>query len=100
MAQRQGDESDQLKVFQQIVCAHLQNRDSARQLKAAEGNGLGEYRGTTMEANKRDWNSVGKSSKKSQVRQTDQVWYHDDMDESSLARAIHASTSPLLVKQW
>ena len=43
-----------------------------------------------MEANKRDWNSVGKSSKKSQVRQTDQVWYHDDMDESSLARAIRA----------
>ena len=30
-----------------------------------------------------------------QVRQTDQVWYHDDMDGSSLARAIHASTSPL-----
>ena len=55
-----------------------------------------------MEANKRDWNSVGKSSKKSQVRQTDQVWYHDDMDESSLARAIHASTSPLLrnMKSW
>ena len=50
----------------------------------------GKYRGTTMEANKRDWNSVGKSSKKSQVRQTDQVWYHDDMDESSLARAIRA----------
>ena len=33
---------------------------------------------------------------KSQVRQTDQVWYHDDMGGSSLARATHASTSPLL----
>ena len=40
----------------------------------------------------------GQKFKKSQVRQTDQVWYHDDMDESSLARAIHASTSPLLVE--
>ena len=71
----------------------LQN---ARRLQAAEGKRFrGRYRGTTMETNKRDWNSVGKSSKKSQVRQTDQVWYHDDMDESSLARAIHASTSPL-----
>ena len=29
MAQRQGDKSDQLKVFQQIVCAHLQSRDSS-----------------------------------------------------------------------
>ena len=29
MAQRQGDESDQLKVLQQIVCAHLQDRDSS-----------------------------------------------------------------------
>ena len=35
------------------------------------------------------------SQVKLQVRQTDQVWYHDDMDGSSLARAIHASTSPL-----
>ena len=33
---------------------------------------------------------------KSQVRQTDQVWYHDDMDGSSLARATHASMSPPL----
>ena len=49
-----------------------------------------------MEANKRNWKSVDNGSKKSQVRQTDQVWYHDVMDESSLARAIHASTSPLL----
>ena len=35
MTQRQGDESDQLKVFQQIVCAHLQTRDSSG--RAADG---------------------------------------------------------------
>ena len=34
-----------------------------------------------------------RNEEKSQVRQTDQVWYHDDMDGSSLARATHASTS-------
>ena len=36
------------------------------------------------------------SQAKLQIRQTDQVWYHNDMDGSSLAHAIHASTSPLL----
>ena len=38
---------------------------------------------------------ASKALKSLQVRQTDQVWYHDDMDGSSLAHAIHASTSPL-----
>ena len=42
MAQRQGDESDQLKVFQQIVCAHLQNRDSSgRAAKRRQKKGCG-----------------------------------------------------------
>ena len=35
MTQRQGDESDQLKVFPQIICAHLQTRDSSG--RAADG---------------------------------------------------------------
>ena len=83
-----------LKVFQQI-CAHLQNRDSARQLKAAEGNGLGEVSWNHHGSKQERLEQRGQKFKKSQVRQTDQVWYHDDMDESSLARAIHASTSPL-----
>ena len=59
----------------------------------------GKYRGTTMEANKRDWNSVVKSSK-SQVRQTDQVWFHCQLQASSLAGDLQWHSCPLLVNRW